>query len=67
MAYIPSHLEYIFMEIIKNAMRATVEFSQKTGRITHPPIEIDISESEQLVTIRVRDSGGGIPDHGKLK
>ncbi|KAK5667436.1 hypothetical protein QVD99_006034 [Batrachochytrium dendrobatidis] len=59
-AYIPVHMEYIFMELIKNAMRATVEFSQKSGRLVHPPVEIAIAQSENDVIIRIRDAGGGI-------
>ncbi|KAJ3171874.1 hypothetical protein HDU87_008192 [Geranomyces variabilis] len=59
-AYIGVHLEYIFMEILKNAMRATVEFSSRTGRIEHPPVEIVVCKSDEEVVIRVRDQGGGI-------
>ncbi|KAH6593449.1 hypothetical protein BASA61_004286 [Batrachochytrium salamandrivorans] len=59
-AYIPVHMEYIFMELMKNAMRATVEFSQRIGRIEHPPIEIAIGQSESDVVVRIRDCGGGI-------
>ena len=61
LAYIPVHMEYIFMELIKNAFRATVEFSMKQNRSTHPPIEISISRGEDNVFIRIRDQGGGIP------
>ncbi|TPX61916.1 hypothetical protein PhCBS80983_g00762 [Powellomyces hirtus] len=59
-AYIGVHLEYIFMELMKNAMRATVEFSSKTGRLEHPPVEIVVCKSHEEVVIRVRDQGGGI-------
>lgn len=58
--YIPVHVEYILMELMKNAMRATVEFSNKTKRLVHPPIEITIAKGEEDVTIRIRDCGGGI-------
>lgn len=59
--YIPVHLEYIAMEILKNAMRATVEESQNLQRSNHPPIRITIAKSDRDVTIRIRDEGGGIP------
>lgn len=59
-AYIEVHLEYIFMELMKNAMRATVEYSNKIGRIEQPPIEIAICKNENEITIRIRDNGGGI-------
>ncbi|KAL2917361.1 hypothetical protein HK105_203025 [Polyrhizophydium stewartii] len=60
-AYIPVHMEYIFMELLKNAMRATVEFSQRTGRAEHPPVEIAIASSASDLVVRLRDHGGGIP------
>ena len=61
LAYIPVHMEYIFMELLKNAFRATVEFSQKMGRYDHPPVEISICRGESDVIVRIRDQGGGIP------
>ncbi|KAI8823606.1 branched-chain alpha-ketoacid dehydrogenase [Fimicolochytrium jonesii] len=60
MAYIGVHLEYIFMELLKNAMRATVEYSQRTGRFEHPTVEISICQSKEAVIFRFRDQGGGI-------
>ncbi|KAJ3314686.1 hypothetical protein HDV04_005692 [Boothiomyces sp. JEL0838] len=60
-AYINVHMEYIFMELIKNAMRATVEESNKLKRFDHPPVEICIGRSNDDVIIRFRDQGGGIP------
>ncbi|KAJ3042746.1 hypothetical protein HK097_001915, partial [Rhizophlyctis rosea] len=59
-AYIGVHLEYIFMELLKNAMRATVEFSQVSGRMDHPGIEVTVSKGQDDVVIRIRDQGGGI-------
>ncbi|KAJ1679848.1 hypothetical protein EV182_001209 [Spiromyces aspiralis] len=61
MTYIPSHLEYIIMEIVKNAFRATIEYSTKTRRLIHPPVRITVSKGVKYVGIRVRDEGGGIP------
>ncbi|KAJ3107409.1 hypothetical protein HDU96_007916 [Phlyctochytrium bullatum] len=60
MAYISVHLEYIFMELLKNACRATVEWSDKTRRADHPPVEITIGQGKEDITIRIRDQGGGI-------
>lgn len=62
--YIPVHIEYIIMELIKNAMRATVEHSHRINRIEHPEIEVTIANSDQDITIRIRDEGGGISNEG---
>ena len=65
-SYIPVHLEYILLELIKNAMRATVEFAWSTAAADRgdlSPIAVTISESAKFITIRVCDRGGGIdPD-----
>jgi signal transduction histidine kinase len=65
-AYIGVHLEYIFMELLKNANRATVEHGQKISRKEHPDIEITIAKGTEDVTIRIRDNGGGISPAGRL-
>ncbi|CAG8735336.1 15302_t:CDS:2 [Cetraspora pellucida] len=63
-AYVPVHLEYIISEVLKNAYRATVEYSSKIKRDNHPPIVATISKGENNVGIRIRDQGGGVaPDH----
>ncbi|KAJ3141366.1 hypothetical protein HK100_007605 [Physocladia obscura] len=67
--YISNHLEYIFMEILKNANRATVEHFVKlrqSGAVSRtesfpPPIQITVARGPDDVTIRFRDRGGGIP------
>ena len=60
-AYIPTHLHYILLELIKNAMRATVE---KHGIYAHlPPVVVIIADSpdNEDIVIKVADEGGGIP------
>lgn len=52
------------MELLKNAMRATVEYSQRTGRLEHPEVEIAICNGKEEVIIRIRDQGGGISTQG---
>ncbi|KAJ1935645.1 hypothetical protein FBU59_005321 [Linderina macrospora] len=59
-SYIPSHFEYITCELLKNAFRATVEFSRSQRRLSHPPIQITITKGEGYVGVRIRDQGGGI-------
>ncbi|KAJ1916465.1 hypothetical protein H4219_003772 [Mycoemilia scoparia] len=60
MTYIPSHLEYIVMELLKNSYRATIEHSTRNRRLFHPSINITISKGVKYVGIRIRDEGGGI-------
>ena len=69
--YVPSHLEHILFELIKNSMRATVE-QYNDGVYTKgdgdyilkengmPPIQIVISKGDYDVSIKVSDEGGGI-------
>ncbi|KAI2498067.1 Mitochondrial branched-chain alpha-ketoacid dehydrogenase kinase [Fragilaria crotonensis] len=60
-AYIPTHLHYILLELLKNAMRATVE---KHGDYSHlPPVVVIIADSpdNEDIVIKVADEGGGIP------
>ncbi|KAG9676759.1 pyruvate dehydrogenase kinase, partial [Aureobasidium melanogenum] len=54
--YIPSHLEYIIGELLRNSFQATI----KRHGSKPPPIEILICEAAQHVIIRVSDQGGGI-------
>ena len=37
--YIPVHMEYIFFELLKNSLRATVEFCE-SSKLTAPPFLI---------------------------
>ncbi|KAG5183205.1 pyruvate dehydrogenase kinase [Tribonema minus] len=60
-SYVPSHLHYIMMELIKNSMRATVEY-HGLDEIDMYPIRIVIADGEENedVVIKVADEGGGI-------
>ncbi|KAK4501261.1 hypothetical protein PRZ48_007068 [Zasmidium cellare] len=55
--YIPSHLEYILGELIRNSIQAMIE---QRGFKQPPPIEVLICEAAQHVIIRISDQGGGI-------
>ena len=58
--YVPSHISYILVELLKNSMRATVE---SHGVDNMPNIKIIIADGEKNedVVIKVSDEGGGIP------
>ena len=75
MTHVPTHLEYIVTELLKNAFRATIESGKEREpievTIAAPPPEAmtgesttgDSAPSIPGVTIRIRDRGGGIsPD-----
>ena len=57
--YVPSHISYMLLELLKNSMRATVETH---GIDKMPPIRIVIADGEKNedVVIKVSDEGGGI-------
>ncbi|KAA6409713.1 MAG: ase propeptide [Lasallia pustulata] len=64
LAHVPTHLEYILTELLKNAFRATVESGHERF-----PIEVTIAATSHAppgpasapgVAIRIRDRGGGI-------
>jgi len=59
-SYVPSHLNYIFFEIIKNAMKATMERYEKDEDVTSiPNINVGIYEGENDVTVKISDFGYG--------
>jgi signal transduction histidine kinase len=57
--YVPAHLEYILVELLKNAFRATAEHHVRASDL--PPVCITIATSETDVSLRVSDQGGGFP------
>ncbi|KAI3638147.1 hypothetical protein MIR68_003758 [Amoeboaphelidium protococcarum] len=62
--YIKVHLEYILTELLKNSFRASILHTRKKNMIGHvPQIHITLIDGDGVVTIRIRDHGGGIPRH----
>ena len=57
---IPSHLYLVFYEILKNAMRATVEYHWNKKEDL-PAIEVLICQADDDFTIKISDNGGGVP------
>jgi len=56
--YPPRQIQFILVELFKNAMRATVETK---GVIKMPAIEVLVAKGETDVSIKISDQGGGIP------
>lgn len=61
LTYIPSYLYYVYFEILKNSMRATIENNNNV-----PDINIMITGKENIV-IQISDKGKGIPSEIKDK
>jgi len=59
--YVPTHLHYIILELLKNSMRATVDWHGIDAE--YPPIKVVIADGKENedVVIKVTDEGGGIP------
>lgn len=58
--YVPSHLQLMIFELVKNSLRAVEERFMDSDRVS-PPIRIIVADGAEDVTIKVSDEGGGIP------
>ncbi|XP_067171027.1 branched-chain alpha-ketoacid dehydrogenase kinase isoform X2 [Apteryx mantelli] len=58
--FIPMPLDYILPELLKNAMRATMESHLDTP-YNVPDIVVTIANNDIDIVIRISDRGGGIP------
>ena len=57
---------HILFELFKNALRATIEHHGEQC-INLPPIRVLVNKSNNDVTIRINDLGGGIPMRERKK
>ncbi|KAI8322635.1 hypothetical protein GQ54DRAFT_297245 [Martensiomyces pterosporus] len=57
--YVPHHLYSMLFQLLKNALRATIE--NHRGRSKLPPVKLVMSSGEEDVAFKVSDEGGGIP------
>jgi pyruvate dehydrogenase kinase 2/3/4 len=60
--YIPTHLNHMLFELLKNSLRATVETHGVNNPL--PPVKIVIADGAEDITIKIEDEGGGIPRSG---
>lgn len=62
LAAVPLHLYYIVFELMKNAMRATIETHARTrGGDDLPPITVRVVLGRENLSIKIADQGGGVP------
>ncbi|RHZ09292.1 hypothetical protein DYB37_006707 [Aphanomyces astaci] len=61
MPFVPSHLHHMLFEVLKNSMRAVVEFHGVDNPL--PPIKLVVADGDdnEDVSIKISDEGGGIP------
>lgn len=60
-AYIPSFLNYILIEILKNSCRATIESTDDPMKLQKRPTTILVCADQRRVAIRISDLARGIP------
>lgn len=58
--YVPSHLNHMLFELLKNSLRAVVERYGSEAE-DYPPIKVIVVEGNEDITIKISDEGGGIP------
>ncbi len=59
--YVEMPLDYILPELLKNAMRATVEHNPGVTGDALPPVRVTIATNPVDFIVRISDRGGGIP------
>lgn len=59
---VPHLIHAAMLEVVKNAMRATAEFSI-AHKVEMAPLRVAIAESDDEVSVLFEDRGGGIPRH----
>jgi pyruvate dehydrogenase kinase 2/3/4 len=59
-AYVPSHLYYMLFELLKNSLRAVVEFHGDRQDLPQIRVIIADGEDNEDLSIKISDEGGGI-------
>ncbi|KAJ1813704.1 [Pyruvate dehydrogenase (acetyl-transferring)] kinase isozyme 2, partial [Coemansia sp. RSA 2599] len=61
--YVPHYLYSMLFQLLKNALRATIEHHQADAarRAQMPVVKLVMSSGDEDVTFKVSDEGGGIP------
>jgi len=58
--HIPAHIYHMTLEVLKNAMQATVEHHWERLDKGLPTIKVLVCQSDRDITIKVSDIGGGV-------
>lgn len=61
--YIPEHIRFVIFEMLKNAIRATVERNSRSangGTDQLQPVTVAVHKGETEVFIKIQDKGGGM-------
>ncbi|PKI84795.1 hypothetical protein MVES_000820 [Malassezia vespertilionis] len=59
--YVPSHLNHMLFELLKNSLRAVVERYGTENEDNFPTTKVIVIEGKEDITIKISDEGGGIP------
>ena len=59
--YVPSHLNHMLFELLKNSLRAVVERFGADNEDRFPTTKVIVVEGKEDITIKISDEGGGIP------
>ncbi|KAI8981495.1 hypothetical protein BDB01DRAFT_794315 [Pilobolus umbonatus] len=62
--YVPSHLNHMVFELLKNSLRAVVERFGPDYEDEYPAIKLVIAHGREDITIKISDEGGGLPRSG---
>ena len=62
--YVPSHLNHMLFELLKNSLRAVVENFGVDYEDEYPPVKVSIAHGKEDITIKISDEGGGVPRSG---
>ncbi|KAF9618058.1 hypothetical protein IFM89_000009 [Coptis chinensis] len=64
--YVPTHLQLMVFELVKNSLRAVQERYMDSDKVA-PPVRIIVADGLEDVTIKISDEGGGIARSGLPK
>eukprot|EP00930_Biecheleria_cincta_P057776 TRINITY_DN43655_c0_g1_i1.p1 TRINITY_DN43655_c0_g1~~TRINITY_DN43655_c0_g1_i1.p1 ORF type:complete len:377 (-),score=71.79 TRINITY_DN43655_c0_g1_i1:449-1579(-) len=59
LSFVPEHLNFMLQEILKNALRATMERHMCGGNAI-PPVTVSVMKGSFDMTIKISDAGGGM-------